>query len=819
MSPIPKMKEKDGMEEFIDRKEVLEELKHYEEVVSSEEGMCVFLKGETGVGKTRLVEKILENCREDGFEVLKGRCLYHESTEPYLPFFEALGEYLDEGGKGLDEKQDETLGPGFIGQAIDTGSSRDTSMGFIAGKNKENKVDEEISFTDKKDMMFNKITELLKDLSKERPIAFFIDDLHWIDDSSAQLLHHVARSISDDRILLLGAYRPEELLHEGESPPLKDTLDRMKEEQLVNIVNVSRLNQQSISKLVENRLGRKDLPEDFIWTLYRESEGNPFYLREILDSLIQNEVITPDSFTWDPQEELNDITIPSSIKEITRRKIDVLDKDEKKVLIFASLIGTEFDFRILEEVVDMDVLKLLDVIDRLKEHGLIEEVQDSEEELYRFHHLQTRTFLYEDIGRSRKRISHQRIGNILEDLYEDEIKDHYFDLSRHFFEGEEFEKAYSYSKKAGERALKGLDIYSAIDYFERSVESLRKSGLEKKDEEYELMKRIGKLYQDITDWEYAEKIYSEMIERGKELGYEKLEALGLTNLGFIYNNKGDFKKGEELFEQAKEVCKKLDDDKGLARCYRGIGFIHWREGELEEAKSISREGLKFAQKAEADKEIALNYLHLGLIYGHEGKHDKAIKYYKKSLPPFQARNQYRELGRAHNNLGDQYMKKEEWEKAIEHFDKCIEFAEKIDNKRLWGWGSFNAAEAYAKKGDTEKASKYLEGVEEVMAEIEDDLGMAAVQNNKGLIHQKKGDLDEAVRRFEESLKVLEDKDVPFTRAETNLYLGLAHKEKENYDKAKDYLRKAHKTLKKIGATEKMVEKAAEALKELSEKNG
>ncbi|MFP4608051.1 MAG: tetratricopeptide repeat protein [Candidatus Aenigmatarchaeota archaeon] len=818
MSAKPVGKEFDESYSFVDREEILMELEHYKEVVTSEEGMCIFLKGETGVGKTRIAEEFLKDCEKSGFEVLKSRCLYYESTEPYLPFYEALDEYIEREEEN-EEEVEEGMGPGFMGQAAATGTEDATPMSFIVGEQEEEEVHEETSFSDQQDMMFNRITDIMIEISKDQPVVFFLDDLQWIDDSSAQLLHHLARNISDERIMLLGAYRPEELRYEGERPPLKDTIDRMKEEKIVEIINVPRLDQQSVSALVKRYLQREDLPDEFLWTLYRESEGNPFYVVEILESMMQEGVIDPNSFTWDPHEELSDITIPSSIKDITSRKIESLDKEEKKVLMFASLLGTEFNFQILEKVMDMDVIELLDVIDSLKDQGLIEEVEGAEEEeLYRFHHLQTRTVLYDEMGRSRKRVSHRKIGQILEDFYEGELEEHYFDLSRHFFEGRDYEKAYEYSEKAGEKALQGLDIATAVDYFEKALKSVRKAKkIEDVDEKaFELLKRIGNLYYDISDWDSARKIYTDMIRRGRKLGDKRMEGMGLMRLGHVYKEIRDPEKAEGYLEQALKICKELDDLEGIAQCNRGLGYLRWREGKYKEAEKYYQDGIEKAKNADNDKELALNYLNLANVYAQRGEHDRAIQYYKRSLPPLEARNIYRQLARAHNNLGDQYMKKEEWDKAIEYFEKCVEYADRIDNKNFLGWGSFNAAEAYTRMGETEKAAEYIEGTEDLMKEIDDKLGLAAVHHKKGMIYHKEGDLDKAIERYEKAWKMMEDLEVPFNRAEYRLDLGIAYKEKEEFEKAREHIENAYETFKKIGATEKFVNKAKEALESLPE---
>ena len=143
MSPQPLNDDVNDSHGFVDRDEILMELDHYRELVVSGEGMCVFLRGETGVGKTRVAEEFIKYCDDSGFEVLRSRCLYYESTEPYLPFYEALDQYI---GEEKEEVEEEAMGPGFIGQATPSSSSDATPMSFIVGEeDDENEVHKDTS--------------------------------------------------------------------------------------------------------------------------------------------------------------------------------------------------------------------------------------------------------------------------------------------------------------------------------------------------------------------------------------------------------------------------------------------------------------------------------------------------------------------------------------------------------------------------------------------------------------------------------------------------------------------------------------------------
>lgn len=785
----------DDSYDFVDRDDILKELEHHMKKVLNENGRLILLKGEAGVGKTRIVEEFIKKVKKKNFEVLKGRCLYYESTDPYLSFFEALGDYLT-------EKNEESASNIVTGTASTSGTSSRTPLSLLGTNEKEEQpISDNVSLSDRREMMFNRITDIIMDLSQENPVLLFMDDLQWIDESSSQLLHHLSRHISDSRVLILGAYRPEELRYKNEELPLQATLNRMKEERLISTINVPRLDYHSITKMIKNQTQREDFPESFIWTLYRESEGNPYYVVEILNSMVNEGVINPYSYTWNPEEELSNIRIPSSIKDITERKIEKLNKDERKVLMYASLLGTEFNFEILERIMNMDVIELLDIIDSLVDQGIINEVSDSDEELYKFNHLQTRTTIYENMGKSRKRVSHRQVSKVIEDIYSNEIEDHYYELSRHFYEGKLYDKAYEYSKKAGEKALKSLDIPTALDHFEKALKSLEKSKDidDKKEKKVYLLKMLGEYKEYTSKLDQSLNYWRSLKDLSESENDRKLKTEALYQIGHIYKEKEKYEEARENYNKSLEMSEELDYTEGVARANMGLGYINWREGDLKKAIENYKIAIEKSQEVDNEYIRSNSNVEIGNVYAHKGENDTAIDYYKEGLTYFENTESHNELARIYNNIGDQYMKKEELDTAIKFFKKEIESAKIVGNKRWVGWGSFNMAEALVKANDIDKAKHHIKRAEDIMKSLDEMIGIAAVYHVEGLIKKKEGRFEEAIDLIEEGLEINKEVDVPFNIAEFKYDLGLIYKDMGENDKAKHYLKESKEIFTELGA--------------------
>lgn len=787
----------DDSYDFVDRKDILKELDHHMKKVLEKNGRFILLKGEAGVGKTRTAEEFIKRTKKEGFEVLKGRCLYYESTDPYLSFFEALGDYLSE-----EDENQESVSSIVTGAAASSSSNSRTPLSLIGtNEQKEEAISKDVSLSDRREMMFNRITDIIMDLSKENPVLLFMDDLQWIDESSSQLLHHLSRHISDDRVMILGSYRPEELRYKNEELPLETTLNRMKEERLVTTINIPRLDYHSITKMIKNQTQREDFPESFIWTLYRESEGNPYYVVEILNSMVNEGVINPYSYTWNPEEELSNISIPSSIKDITQRKIEKLNKDERKVLMYASLLGTEFNFEVLERVMNMDVIELLDIIDSLVDQGIINEVTDSDEEIYKFNHLQTRTTIYENMGKSRKRVSHRQVSKVIEDIYSDEIEDHYYELSRHFYEGKLYDKAYEYSKKAGEKALKSLDIPTALDHFEKALKSLEKAKSieDMKEKKVYLLKMLGEYNEYASKLDRSLDYWKSLKDLSESMEDKKLKTEALYQIGHIYKEKEEYENARDNYNKSLNISKELDYTEGIARANMGLGYINWREGNLNKAIDNYEIAIEKSQKVDNEYIRSNSNVEMGNVYAHKGENDTAIDYYKEGLSYFEKAESHNELARIYNNIGDQYMKKDELDTAIDYFKKEIESAKLVGNKRWVGWGSFNMSEALVKANEIEKAKHHIKRAEDIMKSLNEMIGIAAVYHVEGLIKRKEGEFEEAIDLIKEGLEINEELDVPFNIAEFKYDLGLIYKDMDEFEKAEEYFKESRETFTELGA--------------------
>jgi len=785
---------------FVDREEELKTLKSLFKDASQGRGVVAFIYGEAGIGKTRLLAEFENFVVSEGANFLKGRGVYGEESSPYLPFIEAMNRYFEK----REEAEVETSAPGLIGMVSER---MDVPVGLVVLDEKSDKLD----LRTERDRMFGTIANLIKDISEEKPLVLSLDDLQWADTGTLRLLHYLARNIQDEKVMVLGAYRPEDLKLRDERDGLTEFFQRMGQEDLFVPIKIERLTPESIEQMIKELLNLEELPKGFVNKLHEESEGNPYFVEEVVKSLVREGVL--EAFTKGEVDLLlEEMTIPSTIKDIVWRRIGRLDDDAKKVVMMASVIGTRFQFDVLLKACGMEEMKVLDALDRLIENGLVHEDSKEKEEVYKFDHGQVRAVIYDSLSKSRRRVLHNKIGEVMEDHYRGKLDDVVYSLARHYYIGKNFTKALKYLLISAKEATKQYAIEEALSYYRSSLEALRH--LESTPTNRALMLNLtlkfgkllftqGRLDEALTQYQHALKL-------SEQTGDNLNVALAYREMGHTYKYRGDYDKAEEYFEKALEISAKEEMYFDIADIHRGLGYLQWRRGEFEDA--IQHYNLSIANIDHIGDEnlLGVTLIELGNVYNTRGDRDKAIAYYTKSIELLEKLGDYVELPRALNNRGDLYLQREEWDKARIDLEKAIQASEKSGNRWAKAWALFNVAEGYIQSGDFEKAEKVLEKSFKLCHAINEKLALHGVYKNYGLLYRTKKDWDRAIEHYEKALSLLREIKVPYETGRRTYELALVYIDMGDNDKAKELLNESIGIFEEVSA-KKELEKAKKVL--------
>jgi predicted ATPase len=470
---------------FVGRSEEMETLKDALENALSGKGSLAMLVGEPGIGKTRLAEEFGVYAGLRGAQVLTGHCYEGEASLPYRPFVEALRQYTR---SRPDEELRTQLGPGAPEIA--------TLVSEVRARFPDIKEAPKLEPEGERLRLFESVTEFLRNASTAQPLVLHLDDLHWADKPSLLLLQHLAQQTARDRLLVLGAYRDVEL---ARTHPLSETLGALRRLPNYRRVLLRGLPQESVADLVTVILPSEEgsaTRQLFAAALYKETEGNPFFIREVLAHLIETGKITHENGRWVPKvTSISELGIPEGVREVIGRRLSRLSDGCNRMLTLASTMTGGFTWDALKAInADVPEAEILDLLEEALAAQLISERKEQGAGRYDFTHALIRQTLYEELSTPRRVLLHRQIGEALEQLYAANIEPHLAELAHHFYQaapGGDVEKAIDYARRAGDRAVEVYAWEEAAGHYERALQAMELLPVRDEHRQAELLLALG----------------------------------------------------------------------------------------------------------------------------------------------------------------------------------------------------------------------------------------------------------------------------------------------------------------------------------------
>jgi len=499
---------------FVGRDAELETLRAALEESLSGNGRILMLVGEPGIGKTRTSEELCTYAKMRGAQVLWGRCYEGEGAPAYWPWVQIIRSYVhDRDPKELASE----MGTGAADIAEVVSEVRERLPGLPASIQLE---PEEARFR-----LFDSISAFITNASRSKPLVVVLDDLHWADKPSLLLLEFLARDLGDARLLVLGTYRDVEL---GRQHPLERTLAGLARSGASDRVLLRGITEEDIGRFIELSAG-KAAPPKLVEAVFRETEGNPFFVHEVVNLLESDgRLADPDSVeSWS-------VEIPQGVRQVIGRRLSTLSAECNALLTTAAVMGREFDYPALAHVAELSEDAALEFIEQAEDARIIEEMPESVGR-YRFSHALIRETLYEELRTTRRLRVHRRIATVIEERNADRLEPHLAELAYHFCEaatGGSIEKAISYAVQAAERATELLAHEEAANHYERALLALEAAETMDEARRCELLVALGQAqFASGAPDEYPRSFWS-AIEIARR--HELFDLLGKAALGLAY---------------------------------------------------------------------------------------------------------------------------------------------------------------------------------------------------------------------------------------------------------------------------------------------
>jgi len=445
---------------FVGREKELKSLQTAFDRAVSGEGSVMMVVGEPGIGKTALCEHTATYVSMRGGLALVGHCYEKGSLSlPYLPFIEALRSYV------LTREDDELrheLGSGatYVGRIISEVRERFAIELPPPGDPEEDRY-----------RLFQSVTEFLKNAATVKPIMLVLEDLHDADKGTLDLLNHLARSLSGSRLLLVGNYRDVEV---DRTHPLSAALAELMRASLVDRVLLRGLNADELQRMLSQVVG-SEVPWSLSEAIYRQTEGNPLFVQEVIRYLVEEGLIAREDGKWQRVSETSlAMSIPEGLRDVIGKRLSKLSPECNRLLSAASVIGREFELSALQEIAGISEDELYAALEEAQGAALIEERPQTGRTIrYRFTHAFFRQTLYEEMIAPRRIRLHQSTARALEKLHASRLAEHSAELAEHFSHSsdpEDLAKAVRYGELAAERASSVFDFGEAVRLLDKAVQ-------------------------------------------------------------------------------------------------------------------------------------------------------------------------------------------------------------------------------------------------------------------------------------------------------------------------------------------------------------
>ena len=542
----------------------------------------VFVTGEAGMGKTTLVQAFLEQAAH-GIRIAHGQCLEHFGAgEAYLPVLDGLSRL----SRGPDGAQALALmrqhAPTWLAQmpSVVTTSEREVLQAQVQGATRER--------------MLREMAEAIDALTAEIPLILVLEDLHWSDYSTLDLVSYLARRRDPARLFVVGTYRPVEVIL-GDHP-LKAVKRELRAHNLCKELALEYLSKAAVGEYVSARFPRHQLPSRLVRMVHRRTEGNPLFMVNVVQYLIDEGVIAEDEGTWKLRGDLAhvELGVPESVKQLIEKQLERLSPDERTVLEAASVVGMECSSVAIAaglampvEWVETHCEELARRHQFLSPSWVVELPDGTMTSRHRFHHVLYLEVPYSLVPPMRRAQIHQRIAERGVAIYGDHVSEIASELAMHFEQSRDWHRAFQYLCQAAENASYRSAHHEATALARRGLEVLKSLDRtpERVQQEITLRMILGVSLMATKGFASAEveQVYREALELcGLQGPSPQLFGL-LWSLGVSSIFSGEMQTALQVGEQLLQLSEGLQDPSLIMEAHRAIGVIRLELGEFAKA--------------------------------------------------------------------------------------------------------------------------------------------------------------------------------------------------------------------------------------------
>jgi class 3 adenylate cyclase/tetratricopeptide (TPR) repeat protein len=712
---------------------------------------------DAGMGKSRLRHEFQvalhrEGLHEDATFML-GRCLPYTQGNSYGVITSILRDYYglddDDGPLQMFEKLEAR---GADGEAVEV------LIPLLTGGRVKGALDR-LTPEQWQKTAYAVIREAVEREAGQRPVVLFLEDLHWIDPSSRDLLTYLIQNVRGLPVLFFLIYRPD--LAEPAGWRAHPGFHRE---------DLAPLTPGQSESLIAAILPGIDFPAGVLGQIVARAAGNPFYIEEILKSFAEGGAIRQEGDAWIASQDVDQFQVPDTVQAILRTRIDRLADQPRRVLQQASVMGRRFRMPLLAEV--SEVRPVEPHVHTLVEHELI---YQSEDDVYSFKNVLAQEVAYSVLLVRRRRAYHRRVADAYERLYADQLDSHADDLVHHYFQAEVWPKALTFGRIAGDRAKELYANAEAIQYYRRCLAAIdrleevlssewdahRQPDLTDLNRErlasqrLEIAMALGEVQALVGSYDDALQTYTSALDVATAPA-ARAELLWRLADG-IHEKRAKWQEAFDCLTRATDELKQAEPSPSAqAKVDTALSRVYWRLQRLDEARSIAETCIAQLEGTDYFAEQSRALKQLGLTYFMTGNFDEARAQFERALVVAQRTDDPREISPLHNNLAVVAFRQGRVDDAAHHFGELLAISEKTGDI----WGSSNALNGLGgcakARHELEEALRYYERSARIKQRIGDPRGVMIAYNNMAEVYGEQNDRERAIETLEHAMAIARD---------------------------------------------------------------
>jgi class 3 adenylate cyclase/tetratricopeptide (TPR) repeat protein len=604
-----------GLTPLVGRESELATLRERFREARAGRGQVVFIAGEAGIGKSRLLLEFRRGLAATAGDVtwLEGQCVSFGQSIPFLPVIDQLRRNF-----GVEELDGE---PEIIAK-IEYGMRRigglEAHIPFVRYILAVDPGDPTASIIDaaaRRGKIFDGLRALSQRGAQIRPIVLVFEDLHWVDTSTEEYLTALIDAVAGVPILLVLTYRI------GYTPPFGSR-------SFCTTLTLRTLSNEETLAMAGGVLGTPDFPSELRDALVVKAEGVPLYVEEVTKTLLDVGVLRQENGGYRLVRRLEDAGVPDTIQGIIMARLDRLGEQGKRAVQLASVIGRQFLKRLLARIAGL-THELDGLLGELKTLEIIYELGLLPEPAYIFKHAVIQDVAYQSLLVQRRRDLHRAVGQAIEELYADRLADHYEELAHHFAQGEAWAKAFEYLVRSGDKARNTYANEAAIAHYTGAIEiAPRVSPALPLATILEVYQRRGRLQVVVAKNEDAIEGLEKMLALARAAADRRLEGEALADLAFAHGFTlvwAHQPLAARYADEAVAIGREIGDDRLLAKALSTRGSVHSSYGELDQAVPLIEESVRLGEPLGSPELYLVGLFFLGHFSNWQGDYRRAIE--------------------------------------------------------------------------------------------------------------------------------------------------------------------------------------------------